>query len=77
MKNFLDAVKSRDHQKLNADIEIGVRAAVYCHFANISYRVRRRVQLESGSALKFTGDTEANALLTRNYRAPYVVPKAV
>jgi len=77
MKNFLEAVKSRDHQKLNADIEIGVRAAVYCHFANISYRVRRRVQLESGNGLKFAGDPEANALLTRNYRAPYVVPKTV
>jgi hypothetical protein len=77
MKNFLDAVKSRDHQKLSADIEIGVRAAVYCHLANISYRVKRRVQLGSGNELKFTGDNEANALLTRNYRAPYVVPKVV
>lgn len=64
-------------QKLNEDIEIGVRARVYCHLANISYRVRRRLQLESGSGLKFTGDTEASALLTRDYRSPYVVPKVV
>ena len=77
MKNFLDAVKSRDYHKLNADIEIGVRAAIYCHFANIAYRTKRRLQLEKGAGLGFVSDSEANALLTRNYRAPYLVPEKV
>jgi hypothetical protein len=26
---------------------------------------------------RYTGDAEANAMLTRNYRAPFVVPEKV
>jgi hypothetical protein len=76
MKNFLDAVKSRNYHALNAEVEIGVKAADFCHFANIAYRTKRRLQLEKG-AVRFVGDKEANAQLTRNYRAPYVVPEKV
>ncbi|MEZ5399948.1 MAG: Gfo/Idh/MocA family oxidoreductase [Bryobacteraceae bacterium] len=72
MKNFLDAVRSRDYTKLNAEIEIGARAAAYCHLANISYRVGRTLQV-SQSTGRFIGDEEANGLRTRNYRAPYVI----
>ena len=36
MKNFLDAVRSRDHKKLNADIAIGARSAAFCHLGNIA-----------------------------------------
>jgi predicted dehydrogenase len=75
MQNWLEAVKSRDHTKLTADIEIGARSASYCHLANIAYRVGRPLRLDANGNI--TGDAEAAALMTRKYRAPYVVPEKV
>ncbi|MEO8659991.1 MAG: Gfo/Idh/MocA family oxidoreductase [Bryobacteraceae bacterium] len=76
MKNFLDQVKSRDYTKLNAEIAIGARAAAFCHLANISYRVGRTVRMDRSRG-RFLGDDEANMLVTRDYRAPFVVPEQV
>ncbi|MGI8743660.1 MAG: Gfo/Idh/MocA family protein, partial [Bryobacteraceae bacterium] len=73
MKNFLDAIRARDHKLLHADIEIGARAAVFCHLANISYRTGRTLRISQATG-RFIGSDEANALLTRDYREPYVVP---
>ncbi len=73
MKNFFDAIRARDHKLLHADIEIGARSAACCHLANISYRMGRTLRVSSSNG-RFLGDDEANALLTRNYREPYVVP---
>ena len=76
MKNFLDAVRSRDYKSLHAEIEIGARSASFCHLANIGYRLGRTLKMDQ-SAGTFAGDREANALLTRNYRKPYIVPDQV
>jgi predicted dehydrogenase len=76
MKNFLDAVRSRDHRKLNADIQHGARAAAFCHLANISYRVGRTLRMAQSTG-RFIADDEANAMLTRNYREPYVVTQGM
>ena len=76
MKNFVDAVRSRDHTKLNAEVEIGARAAAFCHLANIAYRCGRTLRLAQSSG-RFLGDDEANAMRTRDYREPYVVPENV
>jgi predicted dehydrogenase len=73
MENFLAAVRSRDYKSLNAEIEIGAAAADFCHFANISYRVGKRLNWDS-TKQQFD-DPTANKLLTRDYRKPYVVPK--
>lgn len=75
MQNFLDAVKSRDHTKLTAEIEIGARSAAFCHLANISYRAGRPLNIDSNG--KFINDAAANRMQTRDYRAPYVVPDKV
>ena len=75
-RNFLDAVRRRDHTILHADVEIGVRAAAFCHLANIAYRVRRTLNMAAPSG-RFVDDEAANALLTRDYRAPYTVPESV
>ncbi len=72
MENFLAAVHSRDHTDLTADVEVGVISANLCHLANISYRVGRRLVLDSNRS-SFVNDWEANKLLTRDYREPYVV----
>jgi len=71
MQNFLDACHSRQHQDLHDEISIAYLSASMCHLANISYRVGRRLTLEDGPT--FANDAEANKLLTRDYREPYVV----
>ncbi|MCZ2148570.1 MAG: Gfo/Idh/MocA family oxidoreductase [Bryobacterales bacterium] len=76
MKNFFDAIRARNYKLLHAEIAIGARSAAFCHLANISYRVGRSLRLNQ-SVGRFLGDDEANSLLTRNYRAPYVVPEKV
>jgi len=71
MQNFLDAVKSRNPKDLHDPIDNAHYSSALCHLANISYRTGRKLHLESGP--KFTGDSEANKMLTREYRKPYVV----
>jgi hypothetical protein len=76
MANFLAACRSRNYQDLTADIEIGVTSVALVHLANISYRVGRRLTIDPAS-WRILNDPEAERLLTRNYRAPYVVPEKV
>jgi predicted dehydrogenase len=75
MRNFLDAVRSRDYKALTADIEIGARSAAFCHLGNISYRVGSGLRMDGTG--RFIGNEEANALLTRPYRPKYAVPADV
>ena len=118
--NFIEAVRSRKVDDLNADILEGHYSSALCHLANISYRlggpaafkpraevagkldvlnealdrmdehlVANKVDLGStkvrvGQFLKvdaatesFVDSAEANKLLTRNYRKPFVVPDKV
>lgn len=72
MKNFLAACRSRNYKELHADVEIGATSAAFCHLANISYRVGRLLHWDDASK-HFENDSAADAMLTRNYRAPYVV----
>jgi hypothetical protein len=76
MENFAKAVRSRSSKDLSADVELGVISADLCHLANISYRVKRRLEWDDRGK-QFVRDPEANKLLTRDYRAPYVVPERV
>ena len=74
--NFMKAVRSRNVRDLNADIEQGVLSTNLCHFGNISYKLKRMVRYDS-AAHRFVNDAEADRMLTRVYRAPYVVPAQV
>jgi predicted dehydrogenase len=120
-ENFIDAVRSRKVEDLNADVLEGHYSAALCHLANISYRLSEEVpfnketksfgdnkvvydtfkalesNLTNGVGLKldglkyrlgrtlkldpekesFIGNEEANRLLTRDYRAPFIVPAAI
>jgi predicted dehydrogenase len=76
MANFLKAVRTRKHEDLNADIEVGVRAAAMCHLGNIAYRLGRRVEFDP-AAMRFWGDSVADRMLTRDYRRPYVISEKV
>jgi predicted dehydrogenase len=74
--NFLKAVRSRRRSDLNAEIEEGAISCVLMHLANISYRLGRTLHFDPDT-MTCTGDNEANRMLTRNYRAPFVVPEKV
>ena len=73
--NFLQCIRNR--QLPNADIEEGHRSTLLAQFANISYRLGgARLQIEPETE-SFTNSSEANALLKREYRQPWVVPDRV
>ncbi len=75
-KNFLDAIRSGKNETLNCDIIEGHYSSSLPHLANISYRLGRELRF-MGDYEKFSDDPEADALLTRVYRLPYVVPEEV
>ena len=122
-KNFIQAVRSRNHLELNGDVLEGHLSSALCHLANISYRLGQPASGEEvaerlssddenwetferfrdhlwyndvpirdakivgfGRSLKIDpkGETfiaesateDAEALLTRPYRAPFVIPSA-
>ncbi len=120
-QNFIEAVRSRRQEDLNADILEGHYSSALCHLANMSYRLGEEVpfvpqtkafgdnaeayetlaRMEEYLAKKnsialdglkyrlgrklsvdaekesIVDDTEATAMLTRNYRAPFSVPEKV
>ena len=74
--NFIKAVRSRNYKDLNADVRDGVLSADLCHLGNIAFRLGRTLEFDPKTET-FPGDDEANKLLTRDYRPPYVVPEVV
>ncbi len=67
-RNFLDCVKSR--KEPNSDLESGHRIVTVCHLANISLRTGRKIRWDAEKE-EIIGDSEANAMLERPYRAPW------
>jgi predicted dehydrogenase len=76
MKNFLDSIRARDHHKLHADVAVGTRSAAFVHLANISLRLGRTLRMDQSSG-RIVGDDQANSMLSRDYREPYIVPRQV
>ncbi len=74
--NFLDAIRSGKDETLNCQIKEGFISSALPLLANISYRLGRELTFD-GVREKFIKDKEADAMLTRNYRKPYVVPEVV
>lgn len=75
-KNFIDAVRAKDKSILNGPVETAHLAASIAHLGNISYRLGRTLHFDPTKET-FVGDKEANAMLTRKYRSPYIVPDKV
>ena len=74
--NFIGAVRSRRRQDLTAEVEEGALSCNLMHLANISYRLGRTLDWDE-KTMTVVNDPEANKMLTRAYRAPFVVPKHV
>ena len=76
--NFIDCVRSRRWQDLNADILEGHLSTAMMHLGNIAYRTGEKLTFNPYSE-KFVGENAdaGNAYMTREYRFPYVVPDEV
>lgn len=72
-ENFLDAVKTRNAASLNASIEEGHYSSALCHLGLLSARLGRSLDFDPVKE-QVIGDEEANKMLTRDYRQPFVVP---
>ena len=75
IRNFLDAVRSRDADSLNQEIYSGHVSTTMCHAGNISWR--------TGKKLRFDPETEtfddagANELVGREHRKGFELPAIV
>ncbi|NNJ24964.1 Gfo/Idh/MocA family protein [Alienimonas chondri] len=56
-QNFLDAVRSRKNETLNAEIEVGHHSTGWCNLANVGYRVGREMSSQAGAASDVGFDT--------------------
>ena len=74
MQNFIDCVRSRKPEDLNAEVREGFLSSSIGLLGNIAYRTGRTLEFD-GEAEKFVNDDEANKCLTREYREPYVLPE--
>ena len=75
-RNFLDCIRSNAQKTPNADINIGHHSAALCHLGNIATRLSRTLRFNP-QAEQIESDQEANALIRRQYRDHWAVPKGV
>lgn len=74
--NFIAAIRENNQSLAKAGIEEGFYSCALIHLGNIAYRLGRTLEFDP-QTMKFKNDAEANRLLTREYRAPFVVPDKV
>ncbi len=74
--NFLDAVRSRKAESLNGPVETAHTSSGLAHLGNIAFQMNRQLEFDPKKE-KFVNDAEADKMLTREYRKPFVVPESV
>jgi predicted dehydrogenase len=74
--NFITAIRSGTYHDLNCDILEGHMSSTLPHLANIAYRVGETLEF-NGEFEQFIDHREANLLVSRRYRHPFVIPDAV
>jgi hypothetical protein len=74
--NFLDCVRSRRPQDLNAEVEGGHLSTAISHLGNIAFKTGRKLEFD-GKTEKIVNDDDANTYLTRQYRKPHVMPDKI
>jgi len=77
-QNFIDCVKSRKVEDLEADILEGHLSTSLCHLGNTAYRTGRKLTFD-GKTEKYVNDKEANTYLARpgGGRKPFNIPDKV
>ncbi len=74
--NFVDGIRSGKNETLHCSITDGFYSSALPALANISYRLGRGLNFNN-TTNKFINDPEADKMLTRIYRTPFVVPDKV
>jgi predicted dehydrogenase len=74
--NFIDGIRSGNNDTLHCDIIDGFYSSALPILANISYRLERELKF-LGEYEKFANDPEADIMLSRAYRKPYVINENV
>jgi Predicted dehydrogenases and related proteins len=77
-QNWFDAIRARDMSIQNGPVETGHLSSALAHLGNISYRLGYQLNFDP-VAERFIGhgESEANAMLSREYRAPYLIPEII
>lgn len=77
-QNWFDAIRARDMSIQNGPVQTAHLASSLAHLGNISYRLSRQLEFDP-VAERFIGEgeAEANNMLSRDYRAPYILPEIV
>ena len=72
IRNFLDAVKSRNQQSLRQEIQSGHVSTAMCHAGNISWRTGKKLRFDPSS--ETFDDAEANKYVGREHRKGFELP---
>jgi predicted dehydrogenase len=77
-KNWFDAIRARDMSIQNGPVQSGHLSSSLAHLGNISYRLGKQLSFDP-VAERFIGSDidDANNMLTREYRAPYLLPEVI
>jgi predicted dehydrogenase len=77
-QNWFDAIRARDMSIQNGPVQSGALASSLAHLGNISYRLGKQLEFDP-IAERFIGNEieDANAMLSREYRAPYLMPEII
>ncbi|MCB0666922.1 MAG: Gfo/Idh/MocA family oxidoreductase, partial [Saprospiraceae bacterium] len=77
-QNWFDAIRARDMSIQHGPVQTGHLASSLAHLGNISYRLGLQLDFDP-VAERFIGhgENEANNMLSRDYRAPYLLPDVV
>jgi predicted dehydrogenase len=73
VRNFLDAVRSRQRESLNQEIYSGHVSTVMCHAGNISWRTGKKLRFDAQTEM--FDDAEANQYVGREHRQGFELPK--
>jgi predicted dehydrogenase len=74
--NWIKAIRSRKTADQNGPVETAHLSSALAHLGNISYRLGRQLDFDPKTE-RFVNDKQADAMLTRKYRKPFVVPEKV
>jgi predicted dehydrogenase len=75
-RNFVECIRSRDAAAVTAPPIEGHWSSALSHYALTGARVNRVLEIDPATEL-VKNDKDANAFLTRKYRAPFTVPEKV
>jgi len=73
IRNFLDAVRSRDRESLNQEVYSGHVSSAMCHAGNISWRTGKKLRFDAET--ETFDDEEANQYVGREHRKGFELPE--